>query len=137
MMRIKKTKFRAWFFTKINDIPMLSKKKKFKLKQVKEGIINVKGIDYAPNFNNPTFSNGLKQFFFFTLGKREQIMTNNVDIEKDSHIKGQLYKRKVIEHFISAIGQRLFKLNWLHLVLGMIATGVIGYVIAGFLPFPS
>ena len=89
-MYIKKVKYRAWFFTKENDIPFLAKKKKFRLKDVNKEIISFKGKDYAPIFSNPTFSNGVKKYFFFTLGKREQITTSDIDIEKDSEIKVNL-----------------------------------------------
>lgn len=129
-----KIKYKARFFIKEGNSYNLKGKKKINTKNLSEGVFKYKNLPYAPNFNLPTYRKGLNRYFWFEIGVRNQITTYESDIDKESDIRDDLYRRKVVKQFVSSIGKYFFHINWLHIVLCAIAFFCIGFFVKMYIP---
>ena len=130
MLFVQKTKYRAWFFIKEHGTYKLKKKKKF---NPLTPIITYHDKPYEPILSNPSFSNGVKSYFFFEIDKRSQI-TYKVIVDTDAELKDLMYAKEVIVQAFKSLGEKKLNLNWVHLALiaGMMILA--GWILGSYLP---
>lgn len=127
---VQKTKYRAWFFNKEHGTYKLHTKKKFDPLKL---TIKYKDKPYEPILSSPSFSNGVKDYFFFEIGNKNQITYDEL-VDTDAELKDLMYAKEVIVQAFKSLGERKLNLNWIHLALiaGMMLLG--GWILGSYLP---
>ena len=130
-MFVKKSKYRAWFFQKQHGTFKLRKKKRFNPDT--KPTIKYKGKPYEPIVDNPSFSNGLKDIFFFEIGSKSQLNYHEV-MDSDAEIKDLLYGKEIIVQAFKSLGEKALNITWLHLVVVGLAMFLGGWIMGTYLP---
>jgi len=126
-----KTRYKAWFFLKDND---LRKKKKFSPEK-NNGLVEYKGSWYNPSLEHPSVRKGLKKYYFFHIGTKNQITLYKIlDVDKDTDIKDLLYLQESMKQSFEAIGEHSISLNWIHVILAGISMLLGGWILGSYLP---
>jgi len=133
-MLVSKTKYRAWFFTKEHGTFNIQKKKRFK---PTSKTIKYNGQPYEPEMDNPSFSNGRKNYFFFEIGKKKQINTSVSELESEADMKDLLYATEIVRQIAKSITEKGIVLNWIHLVLTAFGCTALGWILKTYVVVPS
>jgi hypothetical protein len=127
---VQKTKYRAWFFIKEHGTYKLKKKMKF---NPLKPIIKYGDKPYEPILNVPSFSNGLKDYFFFEIGNKRQISYIELT-ESDAELKDLMFAKEVVVQAFKSLGERVTSINWIHLVLVALAMFLGGWILGNYIP---
>ena len=128
---LNKSKFKAWFFIREAGTYKFKKRKKFK-PNPKKPLIKYKGKNYDVNLDNPSFRKGLTSHFFLEF-EGKQIITSEVE-NNDTAIKELLYMDEAIKQTFIALKPPKLYLNWIHLVLAIGFSLLVGWILGSFIP---
>jgi hypothetical protein len=113
-------------------------------------IVRRKKKSFIVNFGFPTYSRGLKDFYFIDIDFG-QIIAKNTNIKKVLNAKAQvlfkgdkdkpllnpkmldlLISQRIVKQLTSNLSDTAWKMNMITLVLGLIIGGLSGYILAGY-----
>ncbi len=82
--------------------------------------------------STPTFSKGLKLFFFYDMETKKQLLfVKNKNTGNDTEIVDLIMSKKIIKQLTSELGGIDFKMISMYVVLGLTIGGMVGYIIGG------
>lgn len=87
---------------------------------------------YLINTSTPTYTKGLKLFFFMDISSKNQLLFVKTKGKKvDTEIVDLIMSKKIIKQLTSELGNTDFKTIILYLIIGLTIGGLIGYLIGG------
>lgn len=131
MFRKNKKKYYAWILQKEQGLHERIGKKRVRAttKQFK-----YKGKPFSINIELPSYSRGLKRFYFFDFNSKAQIVlgkhtANNTDAD----IYDMIHLKKVVSQLTANLGDNTWKINLMTLLIGVALGGGFGFIIAGYI----
>ena len=92
--------------------------------------LNYKGNSYIFKVSTPTYSKGLKLFFFLDMESKKQLLfVKNKSDDIDTEVIDLILSKKIIKQLTSELGGIDFKITIFYLIIGLAIGGMIGYII--------
>ena len=127
-MKNAKAKYFAIFVIQINESYSFVRRKRINPIKRKVRYSKTKLFVFQPEF--PTYSNGLKVYYFFDLEHGQLLFNKTSDNHTiNSNMIDDIMSKNIISQLTSSLGNSKFAMNLLQIIFGGITGGMIGYII--------
>lgn len=127
---VKKKKYIAVFLVRQENSYSILAKKRF---SPTNKTIKYKKGSYIIDVSTPTYTKGLKLFYFIEYDKSQLFFDKNkVQSIVSPKVVDLIMSQKIVSELTSNLSGSAFKLNILTLLFGGIMGGLIGYIVAGY-----